>query len=65
MSYEEVRKQTFQETTSSISLGTKAAVTWFRFTLRNSSLKARALFCTCPVLITPVQSIFFKSVLKT
>jgi diguanylate cyclase (GGDEF)-like protein len=48
LSYEEVRKQTFQETTSSTSLGTKAAVTWFRFTLRNSSLKARALFLHLP-----------------
>ena len=48
LSHEEVRKQTFQETTSSTSLGTKAAVTWFRFTLRNSSLKARALFLHLP-----------------
>jgi diguanylate cyclase (GGDEF)-like protein len=48
LSYEEVRKQTFQETTSSTSLGTKAAVTWFRFTLRNSSLKARDLFLHLP-----------------
>lgn len=48
LSYEEVRKQTFHETTSSTSLGTKAAVTWFRFTLRNSSLKARALFLHLP-----------------
>ncbi|WP_228702952.1 7TM diverse intracellular signaling domain-containing protein [Marinobacter gelidimuriae] len=48
LSYEEVRKQTFQETTSRTSLGTNAAVTWFRFTLRNSSLKARALFLHLP-----------------
>jgi diguanylate cyclase (GGDEF)-like protein len=48
LSYEEVRKQTFQETTSSTSLGAKAAVTWFRFTLRNSSLKARALLLHLP-----------------
>jgi diguanylate cyclase (GGDEF)-like protein len=48
LSYEDVRKQTFQETTSSTSLGTKATVTWFRFTLRNSSLKARALFLHLP-----------------
>ena len=48
LSYEEIRKQTFQETPNNTSLGTRATVTWFRFTLRNSSLKARALFLHLP-----------------
>lgn len=48
LSYEEIRKETFKETASSTSLGTKAAVTWFRLSLHNSSLKPRALFLHLP-----------------
>jgi len=48
MDYETVRKQRFQETSNTTTLGTKATVTWYRLTLGNSDSQEKALFLHLP-----------------
>jgi diguanylate cyclase (GGDEF)-like protein len=48
LSYDEIRRQTFLETTATTSLGTAATVTWYRVSIRNSSFQSRNLFLHLP-----------------
>jgi len=44
LSYEAVRKENFQETSSTTTLGTQAAVTWYRIALHNPKPQQTTLF---------------------
>jgi diguanylate cyclase (GGDEF)-like protein len=48
LDYEAVRKQAFQETTSTTTLGTRATVTWYRVALHNPGAESRSLFLHLP-----------------
>lgn len=48
LDYSSVRKETFKDTLSASSLGTRAPVTWYRVALRNPSQQDRALFLHLP-----------------
>ena len=48
LDYDAIRKQTFQETTSTTTLGTRATVTWYRVALHNPGAESRSLFLHLP-----------------
>lgn len=48
LDYPSVRKETFRDTLSATSLGTRATVTWYRVTLHNPSQQDRALYLHLP-----------------
>lgn len=48
MDYETVRLESFEETMSTTTLGTRAAVTWYRVSLHNSGSDDRSLFLHLP-----------------
>ncbi len=48
LDYQSVRKEAFQKTTSTTTLGTQATVTWYRITLYNSKQQDKNLFLNLP-----------------
>lgn len=48
LDYQSVRRQDFQETTSTTTLGAQATVTWYRITLDNSTQQNKSLFLNLP-----------------
>lgn len=48
LGYPAVRQEVFQNTTSTTTLGTHAAVTWYRMTLHNTEAKDKTLFLNLP-----------------
>lgn len=48
LSYQEVKQQTFSETTNTTSLGTKATVTWYRIMVHNPDAHTQNLFLHLP-----------------
>lgn len=48
LGYPAVRQEAFQNTTSTTTLGTHAAVTWYRMTLHNAEPKDKTIFLNLP-----------------
>lgn len=48
LAYQAVRQEVFQDTTNTTTLGTRAAVTWYRMTLHNAAPKEKTLYLNLP-----------------
>ncbi|WVM93289.1 7TM-DISM domain-containing protein [Halopseudomonas pachastrellae] len=62
LGFDDVRQQSFKETSSTTTLGTNARVTWFRIPLDNQTDQGWRSMSTCPMPITYAQSRFTRSV---